>query len=172
MPRYSALATPLTDATKKDRPNVIPWTPDQLEAFRLLKDALVHQPVLKGPDYSQKFYLQTDASDHGIGAVLSQKDEDGANHSVAYYSKKLQPSETRYTVIERECLAIVRGIDHFQMYLTGVQFEVVTDHECLQKTHPMGPPTAGVRLHHQNTDWALKMAMQTGCPIKPTKKPP
>lgn len=148
---YSALATPLTDATKKNSPNKIPWTPQQQEAFRLLKDALAHQPVLKGPNYSKKFYLQTDASDSGIGAVLSQKDEEGNDHPVAYYSKKLLPSETRYTVIKRECLAIVQGIDHFQMYLTGVQFEVVTDHECLLYL------SARKDTKGRLTRWALKL---------------
>ena len=71
------------------------------------------------------FILRTDASNVGIGAVLLQKQNE-VKFPVAYASKKLLPRETRYSVIERECLALVWGIKRFQMY--GAEFQVETDH--------------------------------------------
>ncbi len=92
----------------------------------------VIDPVLRGPDYSRKFTLQTDASDRGIGAVLTQVDEEGQDQLVAFYSRKLLPRERNYAAVDKECLAIVDGIRHFQIYLTGVKFDVITDHKCLE----------------------------------------
>eukprot|EP00731_Ephydatia_muelleri_P034853 Em0081g18a len=65
----------------------------------------------------------TDASNRGIGAVLSQCDEEGQEHPVAYYSRKLLPREERYSTVEKECLAIKEAIHHFRTYLLGRQFK-------------------------------------------------
>ncbi len=72
--------------------------------------------------------MQTDASDRGIGAVLSQLDGTGMDRPVAYYSKKLLPREERYSVIEKECLTIKAA---FQVYLIGRPFTIQTDHRAL-----------------------------------------
>lgn len=77
------------------------------------------------------FILQTDSSGVGIGAVLSQLDEDDADHPVGYYSRQLRGAESRYTVSEQECLAVVEGVKHFRVYLLGAEFTIVTDHSSL-----------------------------------------
>ena len=59
-------------------------------------------PILQSPDFSKPFTLQTDASDRGVGAVLSPKSEDGVEHPVSYYSRKLLPREQRYSTVEKE----------------------------------------------------------------------
>ena len=82
---------------------------------------MVSTPILRLPDLEKGFTLRTDASNVGIGAVLMQE-------TIAYASKKLLPRETRYSVIERECLALVWGIKKFHMYLYGKEFQVETDH--------------------------------------------
>ena len=87
--------------------------------------------MLSSPDTQKPFCLQTDASGVGIRAVLSQQGMDGAEHPVAYYSSKLLPRETRYTVSEQECLTVVEAIKHFKVYLTGAEFTVMTDHSSL-----------------------------------------
>ena len=74
--------------------------------FRKLKSLLYREPVLRSPDFTKEFVLQTDASDVGVGAVLSQLDEEGADHPVAYYSRKLLAREQKYAAIEKECLTI------------------------------------------------------------------
>ena len=67
-------------------------------------------PVLRSPDFNKEFVLQTDASNRGIGAVLSQRDAEGGEIPIAYFSKKLLPREEHYSTIEKECLAIKLGI--------------------------------------------------------------
>ncbi len=83
------MAARLTDLTRKDCPNKVTWTQELEEDFLALREELLKRPVLKCPDYQQMFTLQTDASDRGIGAVLSQTDQMGEEHPIAYYSRKL-----------------------------------------------------------------------------------
>jgi len=92
---YSAKAAPLTDLLK----NKIPWNWDDRceQAFEGLKKALTDEPVLALPDYGKIFEVHTDASDFAIGGVLVQ---DG--HPVAYESRKLNDTERRYAVHDKE----------------------------------------------------------------------
>ena len=103
---YANVAAPLTDLTRKSSPNKVIWTEKCAQAWQSLKDRLCSSPVLKSPDLSSEFILQTDASVHGIGAVLSQKDDNGEDHPVAYFSKKLLAREFQYSTVEKECLVI------------------------------------------------------------------
>ena len=117
IPQFARVAEPLTNLTKKNQPNKITeWTPELDRSFEELKSALTKEPILKLPDLNRKFILQTDASDKAIGAILMQ-DHEGEKYPVAYASKKLLPRERNYSVIERECLAIVWGIEKFSRYL-------------------------------------------------------
>ena len=108
-------------------PSNVTWTDVCETAFAKLKQRLTTCPVLKGPDLSQPFVLQTDASEWGIGAVLSQYRPDGEEHPVAYYSRKLLPQEERYRTVEKECLAIKLGVQAFCVYLLGKPFIIQTD---------------------------------------------
>jgi hypothetical protein len=74
-------------------------TPECDAAFRRLKQALCTAPILQSPNFEREFTLQTDASNRGIGAVLSQADEECIGHPVAYYSYKLLPREERYVYV-------------------------------------------------------------------------
>jgi phospholipid-translocating ATPase len=86
---------------------------------------------LQAPDFSRGFILQTDASNRGVGAVLSQRDAEGRDHAVGYFSKKLLPREESYSTVEKECLAIKLSVEAFKVYLLGRQFEIQTDHNAL-----------------------------------------
>ena len=130
IPNFSAKASPLTDLTKKGCPNVLVWETNHQEAFDQLKSALISEPILKLPDENKQFIVQTDASDSAIGAVLLQ-DHDGVLFPICYISRKLQKREQNYSVIERECLAIVWAIQKLQMYLYGRKFTLQTDHQPL-----------------------------------------
>ncbi|XP_076454791.1 uncharacterized protein LOC143289631 [Babylonia areolata] len=105
IPNFSAIAFPLTNLTRKGAPNNVVWTPECDRAFKTLKGRLVSRPVLQLPDLSCQFVLRTDASDHGLGAVLLQEKE-GVLHPVAFASRKLSGTESHYSTIE-ECLAVV-----------------------------------------------------------------
>lgn len=105
IPQFSDKALALMDLTKKDKPNKVIWTADCENAFVVLKEALCKEPVLQSPRFDQQFTVQTDASEYGLGAVLLQG-QPNQLHPVAYISRKLLPRETRYSVIEKECLAV------------------------------------------------------------------
>ena len=127
IPQFAEIALPLTNLTKKGCPNKVVWEDEHQRSFEKLKSYMTHTPILRLPDLNETFILRTDASNVGLGAVLMQKFND-MNFPIAYASKKLLPRETRYSVIERECLALVWGVRKFQMYLYGREFQVETDH--------------------------------------------
>jgi len=129
---YSSISAPLTELTKKCAPNRIEWTSSCNKAFLMLKQQLCCSPVLRSPDFTKEFRLQTDASEYGVGAVLSQEDDSGDEHPVAYFSRKLLPREQKYATIEKECLAIKLACEAFKVYLLGRQFVVQTDHRALE----------------------------------------
>ena len=79
------------------------------EFLQELKDILSSAPMLKAHYFRKPFQLHTDVSGRGVGAVLSQVDDDGEDHPVTYFSGKLLPREKHYSNIE-ECLAIKLGI--------------------------------------------------------------
>ena len=139
IPAFSDLAAPLTRLLRKSVP--WQWTDREERAFLDLKDRLTRAPVLAhmrpGP-----LRLYTDASNVGLGAVLSQMGEDGVERPLGFASRTLAPAETRYTVTERECLAVVWGLRHFRVWVDGVALKVFTDHAALSWLF-QGSPTSG-----------------------------
>lgn len=131
IPCFSGVASPLSDLTKKGKPTRVVWDAECEEAFQKLKVALASSPVLRSPDFSRPFYVQTDASGTGIAAVLSQMSDEGEEHPIAYESRKLLPREKAYPAIEKECLAIVWGTQKLYPYLYGRHFIIQTDHRPL-----------------------------------------
>lgn len=115
IPNFAALAVPLTDLTKKGSPNHLKWEEAQERAYKALKAHIACPPVLRLPDFSKEFVLQTDVCNEGVGGILLQE-EDGVKHPVAFASKKLLPRECNYSVIEKECLAIVWAVQKFQNF--------------------------------------------------------
>lgn len=130
IPRFSTISVPLTDLTRKNQPNKVQWTEECEEAFQTLKDVMCKEPILKSPDFEQHFTVQTDASEVGIGAVLLQG-EPGNLLPIAYISRKLNKHERRYSVVEKECLAIKWALDSLKYYLLGRKFTLETDHRSL-----------------------------------------
>lgn len=126
----SDLTALMSDMLKKEVLEPLPWSSDASEAFGNLKLRLSRAPVLRLPDKSLQFVLRTDASNLGLGAVLWQY-HDGVAFPVAFASRKLLDCERRYSTIERECLAIVYGIEMFKFYLTGQEFLLEVDHTPL-----------------------------------------
>jgi len=132
VPDFAVIAAPLTDATRKGNPNEIVWNDSRDQAFQELKRRINTPPILRLPDVTQPFIVQTDASHIGTGAVLLQEAATGEQQPVAFACRKLQSRESNYSTIERECLAIVWGIRKFQEYVYGTEFFLETDHEPLQ----------------------------------------
>ena len=98
------------------------WTSQCQATFELLKQCLITAPVLAYPNYRKPFILDTDASDAGIGAVLSQIDDNGREQVIAYASRTLSKPERRYCVTNKELLSVVTFIRHFCPFLLGTKF--------------------------------------------------
>ena len=130
-------SVPLRDLTKQDVPFM--WEDHHQRCFDKLKQTVTDDSTLQYFDTSQTPVLQTDASLKGLGATLLQNGK-----PVAYASKSLSDTETRYACIERELLAIVFGVQRFHTYLYGRKFKVITDHKplvmILQKPLTRAPP--------------------------------
>ena len=130
IPNFSRIAAPLTDLTRKGQPKHVTWTDREQVAFDDLKERVTSAPILRLPDFGKQFVVRTDASNTGLGAVILQEYCDGV-FPVAYASRKLLEREKNYSVTEKECLAIVFGIQKFQKYLYGTDFLLETDHAPL-----------------------------------------
>ncbi|KAJ8353670.1 hypothetical protein SKAU_G00212370 [Synaphobranchus kaupii] len=126
---FANLATPLHALTEKAAP--FRWSPECQHSFTSLRTALVTAPVLALVDQSKPFILDTDASNIGMGGVLSQLTEDGEKVT-AYFSRTLNRAECNYCVTRRELLAVVVGVRHVRSYLQGQEFKIHTDHATLQ----------------------------------------
>ncbi|KAG1937121.1 hypothetical protein F2P79_018352 [Pimephales promelas] len=134
---FASVAKPLHELTKKyARFN---WTDKCQEAFEQLKSRLTSAPVLGYPLDSGQLLLDTDASDWGIGAVLSQVQE-GEERVLAYGSRRLSATEQNYCTTRRELLAAVEFTSRFRQYLLGRSFIIRTDHSSLRWLTRMREP--------------------------------
>ena len=123
---FADIAAPLHDLTKGGQEFC--WTPSAEKAFNSLKNRLSSPPILSLLNFTIPFILYTDASDLGLGAVLS-KCIGSTEHVVFYASRSLTSAEKNYSTTEKECLAIVWAIHYWRPYLLGKKFKVVTDHQ-------------------------------------------
>ena len=126
IPNFAQLAGPLFHLLKGNLHFL--WNEECTKAFKSLKMKLMTAPILMYPDFNKQFIVQTDASLTAIGGVLSQINDQGEEHPVAYCSRTLNPAERNYTVTERECLAVIYLYQQFRVYLHGTKFKVFTDH--------------------------------------------
>ncbi|GFX64865.1 retrovirus-related Pol polyprotein from transposon 297 [Trichonephila clavipes] len=100
---FSVIAAPLTDALKgRAKKGEITWTTECENAFRELKGKLIDKPVLCASNFEREFIVQTDASNAGMGAVLTQLIEQGKEHPILYLSKKFSEVEKRHCTTEKE----------------------------------------------------------------------
>ena len=128
---FAAIAAPLSDLTWKGQPNKVERGEAQERAYKTIKSYLSSKPILRLPDPRKTYFLWTDASNSGIGAVLIERHSEKL-FLVCYASKKLSSAERNYSTIEKEFLAIVWGIKRFHLYLYGVPFVLQTVHEPLK----------------------------------------
>jgi len=126
---FSILAKPLYALTENQTKFV--WDEQCEEAFNQLKRALTSSPILSLPREEGELVLDTDTSNFGIGAVLSQR-QDGVEKIIPYFSRVLNRAERNYCVTRRELLSIVESIKAFHHYLYGRKFLVRTDHASLK----------------------------------------
>ena len=137
IPNYADIAEPLNRLMRKYMR--FSWDKECEVAFHKLRNFIVSAPVLRFPDFHIPFYLTTDASEVGISGVLSQK-AGGFDHPIGYFSCCLSLAQRNYSATDRECLAIVESIRHFDMFLAGCEFVVRTDHRPLSYLQSLKEP--------------------------------
>ncbi|QRV88083.1 Retrotransposable element Tf2 protein [Ceratobasidium sp. AG-Ba] len=130
---FSKIARPLHDLTKKE--TKFEWSQECQQAFEEIKKRVCKNPVLIHPDPDKPFILETDASGVAIGAILSQRGEDGYLHPIAYLSKSYNDAQRNYDTANKELLAIVESLKHWRIYLEGTiqPITVFTDHRNLER---------------------------------------
>ena len=130
IPVFARVAAPLHALTRKSA--AFKWTSSCQTAFDQLRNKLVAIPVLAYPDFGRDFILETNASIKGLGTVLSQTQEDGKVHPIAYASRALSPTERNYAITELETLAVVWAVTYFRYYLYGHNVKIFTDHTAVK----------------------------------------
>ncbi|PKU66055.1 hypothetical protein MA16_Dca017376 [Dendrobium catenatum] len=103
------------------------WSKEAQQSFDALKLHLSSAPTLVLPNFSQAFEVECDASNLGVGAVLTQ-----GGHPVAYFSEKLSEARRKYSTYDKEFYAIVRALQHWNHYLLENEFVLYSDHEALR----------------------------------------
>ena len=147
---FSSVAAPLHALTSSKARFL--WSLPADQAFKRLKEIFTSAPVLTLPDPHQQFVVEVDASDLGIGGILSQRSQaDNKLHPCAFLSQKLSPAERNYDVGNRELLAVKVALEEWRHWLEGAEhpFLVWTDHKNLEYIR------SAKRLNSRQARWAL-----------------
>ena len=129
---FSAVVAPLTNLILTNLLVNFIWSGDCEDAFNQAKSLLSTNPGIDGAKLQPAIHLDgIDASDVGAGAVLTQRDTDGLNRPVSYFSKKYSRNQRNYSTVEKETLALILALQHFDVYVSGAQITVFTDHNPL-----------------------------------------
>ncbi|KAL0193301.1 hypothetical protein M9458_011597, partial [Cirrhinus mrigala] len=148
---FSSIAAPLTSMVKKGS-NRLSWPLAAIKAFELLKERFTTAPILHHPDTEREYVVEIDASNTGIGAVLSQRHCNPPKlFPCAFYSRKLTQAEQNYDVGSRELLAMKAALEEWRHWLEGAKlpFTILTDHRNLEHLR------SAKRLTHRQARWAL-----------------
>uniref|UniRef100_A0A0W0FF01 RNA-directed DNA polymerase n=1 Tax=Moniliophthora roreri TaxID=221103 RepID=A0A0W0FF01_MONRR len=150
---YSAIAKPLYDLTKKGVP--FEWTKECDHAFRTLKRRFQQEPVLRLPDLTRAFIIETDASKWASGGVLRQEGPDGELHPCGYISHAFDATERNYEIYDRELFAIVWALQTWRHYLMEGPHPVTVlcDHKNLTYFR------TAQKLNRRQARWSLILSM-------------
>ena len=151
IPNFATVCKPLRDLTRKNQRWI--GTKEHSDAMKVLKDTITDKTVMSYFDPMKKTEVIVDARPVGLGAILSQYDDNNDRNIIAYASNTLSPVEQRYSQTEREALVIVWSCEHFNLYLFGQEFKLVADHKPLELIfgNPNSKPPARIER------WALRL---------------
>ncbi|UYV80066.1 K02A2.6-like [Cordylochernes scorpioides] len=140
IPNYAMIIRPLDALKRKD--SIFTWTEECEESYLKLLTLITSNPILRIPDGSLQYELTTDASYYGTGAVLYQRDitekKSRQLRVINYYSYMFTRAEQNCSVTEKECLAVLKAVEHFRAYLECKSFTVHTDHRALTQLPSCG----------------------------------
>ncbi|SLM38210.1 retrotransposon nucleocapsid protein [Lasallia pustulata] len=128
---FPRIAKPLVALTKKDAK--FQWTDNCSQAFKCLKKSFIITPILKHYNPKKQTIIEADASDYVSSSILSQYDDEGTLHPVAFMSEKYNSAECNYKIYDKELLAIVHCLERWRSELTRIDHPVavLTDHHNL-----------------------------------------
>nr|VZI22549.1 unnamed protein product [Spirometra erinaceieuropaei] len=129
LPHGATILQPLNSLLTHSKKTLV-MTEEAVRSFNDVKAAFADATLLAHPRSGAQLTLMTDASSTAVGASLQQT-VSGVLQPLAFFSKKLSPAETRYSVFGRELLAVYLSIRHFRHFLEGREFVVLTDHKPL-----------------------------------------
>ncbi len=147
---FSQLAAPLTALTSTK--TAFRLSDAAEAAFTKLRSRFVSASILRAPDPTRQFVVEVDASEVGVGAVLSQRaTSDDKMHACAFFSHRLSPVKRNYDFGNRELLAVKLALEEWRHWLegSGVPFVVWTDHKNLEYIQ------SAKRLNSRQARWAL-----------------
>ncbi len=146
---FSDVASPLTGLLRKAVS--FKWSSECQSSFEALKTLLCSAPVLAAPCFEKPFLLEVDASGTGAGAILLQTDAAGLNHPISFFSKKFHKHQINYSTIEKEALALILALQHFEVYVgsSSQPLTVYTDHNPLVFLQRMS------NANHRLMRWSL-----------------
>ncbi len=130
LPNMATILEPLHELLRKGQK--WKWNQEQQEAFAKAKELLQSADLLVHFNPDLKLVLASDASNYGIGAVLSHEMPDGTERPIGYVSRSLNPAERNYSTIDKEALAMIVGVKKFHQFLYGKRFTIRTDHKPLE----------------------------------------
>lgn len=158
---FSTIVQPLTNLLSPN--SVYVWSNKCQEAFDSIKTLLCRARGLAPPDIARPFKLEVDASAVGAGAILLQEDPSGDDHPVCYFSRKFNKYQLRYSTIEKETLALLLALQHFEVYVGSSSLPVVvyTDHNPLVFLSQM-------YNHNQRLMWWALIVQEYNLQIKQT----
>jgi len=142
---YAKVTRPLVQLLKDDASFI--WGPEQENAFQQTKRMILSRVILSFPDYSEPFYVVTDASEYAIGAALMQM-KGNKLFPITFASKVLNPTEARRPIIRKEAYAIVFALKKFRYIILGYKIIILTDCKPLKFIFSRKLPSDAVLARH------------------------
>jgi hypothetical protein len=129
---------------------VFEWLEEQQKAFEAMIQGFTTAPILRHFDHSREVDIEIDASDYESAGVLSQRDDEGVLHPVAYYSKKHSPAECNYDTYNNELTAIIQPLEEWRPECEGTELplKIYTDHKNLENFN------SKMLLNHGQARWS------------------
>lgn len=150
IPGLAETARVLTNLTRKEVPNKVPWGQECQAALDKLKTQLANAVDLHSVDFTKPFGILADASQFAVGCCLIQWQQ-GQEVPIAFASKKLSDTQTRWSTIEREAYSVIFALKKFRNWIFGCEVTVFSDHNPLTYLTETTPKSAKLAR------WALAL---------------
>jgi len=160
IPNFAELAKHITSMLRKG--SEIKWTEAARRSFESIKKAIMEALTLISPDYSKEFHIFSFASEDTLATILSQADEEGAEHPVEFFSKTLRNVEIRYDIIEKQAYALIKSLKAFRIYILHSKIIAYVPSASIKDVLTQ-PDVDGRR-----TRWIAKL-IEFNIELKPTK---